>query len=104
MLYSSRVSCFQASGLRVVFRDPLIKLAREAADRRFVADVGRPQPAAGQSADMLPRLDEHHALAHAGGLHGGGGSAGGPTVNDDVNFLLGGGHGGQQQGNYETRE
>src|SRR5262245_11517189 len=71
-------------GLVVVLLDPLVILAGDAADRRFVPGVGPAEPAGGESADVLARLDQHDRLAHARGLDRGGHAPGGATVNTHV--------------------
>ncbi len=67
----------------------LIELAGDAADRLLVADVRAPKAAGGQAADVPARLDQHDALAHAGGLHGRGRAGGSRAVNDHVGPLRG---------------
>ena len=54
---------------RVIAGHAPIKLARHAADSRFVADVRCAQPAAGQPAKMFAELRQHRRFAHPRRLH-----------------------------------
>ena len=68
-LKSARFSYFQFGIVLIVLADALVELAGDAADGRLVADVGGAQAAGGQAAEVLARLDQHDALAHAGRLN-----------------------------------
>ena len=63
----------------------MIELARQPADRRLVADIGRPKPARRQPAQMIRRLDQHDALAHSLSLNRRDNSGRRSAVHDDVN-------------------
>jgi hypothetical protein len=62
----------------------MIKITRQAADDRLVARVGKAQPAAAQTAEMLVRRNDDDRLAHLLHLHGGGDGGAGAAVDDDV--------------------
>jgi hypothetical protein len=64
-------------------RDSPVKFARDAANRRLVADVRRSQPAAGQSTEVFAKFENHRAASHAGGLHRGGNSRARAAINAD---------------------
>ncbi len=75
---------FPSFGPSVVLSDAAIELARDAADHRLVADVGRAEAAGREPADVPARLDEHDRLAHAPRLHRRGDAPGRAAVDDDV--------------------
>jgi hypothetical protein len=56
--------------LAVAGHEPREKLTREAPDRPWIPDVNGGEAARCHAAEVPPRLDEHHALPHAGRLHG----------------------------------
>ena len=74
-----------------------VKLAGDAADRLLVADVGGPQPAAGQAAQMSARLDEQNALSHPRRLNRRRDAAGRAAVDDDVVRFVSAGRQREQQ-------
>jgi hypothetical protein len=56
-------------GAAVMLAQPAVKLARDAADGRLVADVRLAQSAGAESAQMPAKLGEDDRFAHPGGLH-----------------------------------
>ena len=80
-------------GVGVVPVDALVEFTRHPANRALVADVGRTEPAGGQAAEELRRLDEDGRPAVARGLDGGGDAPRGAPVDHDVG-LFGGEQGG----------
>ncbi|OQB99637.1 MAG: hypothetical protein BWX80_03624 [Candidatus Hydrogenedentes bacterium ADurb.Bin101] len=55
----------------VLFPDPVVKVAGQAADDRLVARIRKAEPAAGQSAQVFVRRHDHNTFAHFHRLHGG---------------------------------
>ena len=55
----------------IMLPNAMVEIAGQAADRRFVADIRRAKAAGRQAADVIRRLDQHHALAHPMSLNGG---------------------------------
>src|SRR5690606_20385213 len=80
----------------IVFANRLIELPRDAADDRFVADVGLAESSGGQATDAVARLDQHYRFAHSFGLHSGCDTAGRAAIDDDV---VGCGLSGRRRGN-----
>ena len=68
----------------IVLPDAVIEVARQAADGLLVADIGRPQAARREPAQVIRRLDEHDALAHPLGLNRRDDAGRRAAVNDDV--------------------
>ncbi len=83
----------------VVLRDAVIKLARDAADGRFVANVRRAESARSHAAEMLAEFGDDRGLAHARRLHGRRHAAGRSAVNAEVGLDdFGGGEKNSQAG------
>ena len=83
--------------------DAVVKIAGESSDDRLVAGVGEAEAAAGESAEMFVRTDDHDGLSHLLRLHRGdhGGTA--ASIDDEIvfaGFLLSPqrSEGGQDQG------
>src|SRR2546423_229217 len=72
--------------LAVIFAKAPIKLARNAADRSLVPDIGCAQSSTAQSTKMLAKFGNPGALAHARCLNRRSDAAGCPAVNADVRF------------------
>ena len=68
----------------VVLPDAVIEVARQAADRLLVADVGGTQPAGREPAEMLRRLDQDDGLAHPLRLNRRDDAARRAAVHDDI--------------------
>ena len=72
--------------LVVVLPDPVVELARQAADDGLVAGVGEPKPSARQAAEMPVWADDDDALSEASGLDGGDHAGGGSTIHNQIEF------------------
>ena len=68
----------------IVLPDAAIEVASQAADDGLVADVGGAEPAGREAAQMIRRLDQHDALAHALGLDRRDDAGRRAAVDDDV--------------------
>ena len=70
--------------LLVVLPDPVVELARQAADDGLVAGVCEPEASARQATEMPVRTHDDDALSQTTGLDGGDHAGGGSAVDDQI--------------------
>ena len=72
--------------LLVVLPDPVVELARQAADDGLVAGVGEPEASAREAAQMPVWTDDDHGLSETAGLDGGDHAGGGSAIDHQIEF------------------